>query len=173
MDCEVRTLGSRRRTDLSRGMARVTARIGSKNRHVVSTYNPTPGLIRNELAIRTKAPNPGSPGEMTNALLINFSLQGCRSEPISLTCKTATAPKQPPTKLSVATAFRKQIRSTSAKAEKTSAPNTNQGTSNAIRKLKGIAKGSTVAGVSATGLPEAPPSGEDFIVSIMRRLDCS
>src|SRR6266567_742034 len=164
MSCEARTLGSRRRTDLTRGTARVNERMGTKNRHVVSTYNPNPGLIRNELAIRIRAPNAGSSGELSSALFINFSAQGCRSEPISCTCRTAIAAKQPPTKLSVATAFRKKRRSTNAKEEKTSAPKTNQGTSNAIRKVKGIAKGPAVAGVSATGLTEAPPSEDDFIV---------
>src|ERR1700739_875596 len=105
MGCEIWTLRSFRITDLSRGTARVNERMGTKNRHAVSTYSPNPGLIRNELAIRIRAPNVGSPGEVSDALLINFSVQDCTSKPISITCRTATAPKQPPARLNTGTAF--------------------------------------------------------------------
>src|SRR5215831_9574827 len=103
MGCDSLTLGSLRTTDLTRGTPRVNERKGTKNKHVVRTYSPNPGLTRNELAIMITPL--GSSAELISAAFINISVQDCRSEPISNTCRTARAPAQPPTKLNVATAF--------------------------------------------------------------------
>src|ERR1700737_2604099 len=106
-------------------------------------------------------------------MFVIFSVQDCRAEPSSSTCRRATAPKQPPARLSSATPFLKERRSISANKEKTSAAKTDNGTIDAVRKVNGIGKGSGLAGVATTGLTEAPLFGEDFIDAKSRTSDCS